>query len=53
MACGGVFYKRNNDGSVEVLPEYVHLDKGYVNGILDTLSESDQYEICLLENKSL
>ena len=50
---GDVFFRRNKDNTTEILQDYEYLDKEYLDKIVDSLLEEEQYDFDLLESKSI
>lgn len=53
LISGDIFFRRNKDNTIDILPDYEYLDKEYLDKIVDTLSEEEQYDFDLLESKSI
>jgi hypothetical protein len=53
LKSGDVFFRRNKDNTTEILQDYEYLDKEYLDKIVDSLSEEEQYDFDLLESKSI
>lgn len=53
LEVGNIFFRRNEDTSIEILQDFEYLDKEYLNNIIDKLSEGYPYDFCLLETKSI
>jgi hypothetical protein len=48
---GDIFFRKNEDETTDILPEFEYLDKQYLNSIVDKLSEEEEYDFYKLENK--
>ncbi len=48
---GDIFFRRNDDNSVDILHDYEYLDKEYINSIINNLNEEEEYDFKSLESK--
>lgn len=53
LSIGDIFFRYNEDKTIEILQDFEYLDKEYLSTILDKLSDEENYDFSLLENKSL
>ena len=51
LSVGDIFFRRNEDKTIEILQEFEYLDEEYLDSILDKLSEEEEYDFSLLENE--